>query len=239
MEHAGSSNEVNTNESYLQYEPTISRLEGMLFTFRNLRTLAPRSVLLLAIGIIHAGLILWLAQRSMVPRAVNVVPITIEALAATPRSAQIIKLPPIAPTSVARLTLVPPEFDVPGEAPVTAAIATNQGRQPSSSAPAPAEPAASSNLASMSNVSYLQPPKPSYPREARLAHEEGLVILRVLIDEAGHARDIDVVQSSGHFRLDQEARNAVAHALFRPYTAGGISRPAIAMVPIEFSLHRS
>ncbi len=69
----------------------------------------------------------------------------------------------------------------------------------------------------MADVSYLQPPKPAYPREARLAHEEGLVLLRVPIDEWGHVRDIEIAQSNGHLRLDQEARIAVSHALFGPY----------------------
>lgn len=65
------------------------------------------------------------------------------------------------------------------------------------------------------------------------------MVLRVLIDESGHVKDIEVFRSSGHTRLDEEARNAVARALFRPYSANGVAQAAIAMVPIEFSLHRS
>jgi TonB family protein len=45
-----------------------------------------------------------------------------------------------------------------------------------------------------------------------------------------------VFRSSGHPRLDQAAKEAVALALFKPYVSGGIARAAIAMIPIEFSL---
>ncbi len=99
-----------------------------------------------------------------------------------------------------------------------------------------ASPDTTPNLQVMSTVAYVQRPTPAYPRESRLAREEGLVILRVLIDESGRARDIDIYRSSGHPRLDREACAAVVRALFKPYVDGGVARPAIALVPIEFSL---
>lgn len=89
----------------------------------------------------------------------------------------------------------------------------------------------------LSDVAYVKPPMPRYPSESRRAHEQGLVLLRVLIDESGHARVVDVYRSSGHPRLDDAARDAVQRALFKPYLDGGVPRAAIAVVPIEFSLH--
>lgn len=89
----------------------------------------------------------------------------------------------------------------------------------------------------MSKVAYLEPPAPRYPPESKRAREEGLVILKVLIDELGHASSVHVYRSSGHPRLDEAACNAVQRALFKPYLDGGIARAAIAMVPVEFSLH--
>jgi protein TonB len=59
----------------------------------------------------------------------------------------------------------------------------------------------------------------------------------VLIDESGHASAVNVYRSSGHPRLDEAAREAVRRALFKPYLDGGVPRAAIAVVPIEFSLH--
>jgi protein TonB len=90
---------------------------------------------------------------------------------------------------------------------------------------------------SMSEVAYLKQPAPHYPTESRRSFEEGLVILRVLIDESGHAKSVNIYRSSGHPRLDEAAREAVVRAVFKPYIDGGIARAAIAMVPVEFSLH--
>jgi protein TonB len=204
---------------------------------KDLSALAPRTGLLLLIAAVHGALILWLAEHSMIRRAPEIVPIAIAALEPAPRSPDVIKLPSVALTQVTLRTIVPPEFIVPSDAPVAVTVASANTQQTASTA-ASSTPAAPTDLPSLSEVSYLQPPKPSYPREARLAHEEGLVVLRVLIDASGHAKEVEIVRSSGHPRLDQEARNAVARALFIPYSIGGVARAAIAMVPIEFSLHR-
>jgi protein TonB len=61
-------------------------------------------------------------------------------------------------------------------------------------------------------------------------------MLRVLIDENGHAKAVEIYKSSGHPRLDEAARAAVARAIFKPYVDGGIARSAAAIVPVEFSL---
>jgi protein TonB len=82
-------------------------------------------------------------------------------------------------------------------------------------------------------------PSPHYPPESRRIREQGLVILRVLVDESGHAKQIEIYRSSGHPRLDEAARAAVARAIFKPLMSGGTARPAAAIVPIEFSLRTS
>lgn len=66
----------------------------------------------------------------------------------------------------------------------------------------------------MSDVAHLVRPAPRYPPESRRIREQGLVILRVLIDESGHAKTIEVYRSSGHPRLDEAARSAVARAVW-------------------------
>ena len=91
----------------------------------------------------------------------------------------------------------------------------------------------------MSNVAYLVQPAPHYPPESKRTREQGLVILRVLIDESGHAKTIEVYRSSGHPRLDEAARNAVARAVFKPYIDRGVARQSAAIVPVEFSLRAS
>jgi TonB family protein len=79
----------------------------------------------------------------------------------------------------------------------------------------------------------------SKPRKKAHQRLTGLVILRVLIDEGGHAKTVEVYRSSGHPRLDEAARTAVARAVFKPYIDGGIARASAAMVPVEFSLRCS
>jgi protein TonB len=87
----------------------------------------------------------------------------------------------------------------------------------------------------VTDVAYLQPPAPKYPPESKRSGEEGLVVLRVLINELGRAARIEVERSSGYARLDAAARAAVERALFKPYLENGAPRMALAMIPIEFT----
>jgi periplasmic protein TonB len=91
----------------------------------------------------------------------------------------------------------------------------------------------------ISTVEYVREPAPRYPPQSRKLREQGLVVLRVLIDEKGAACSIEVETSSGHERLDAAAREAVSRAAFRPYVEDGSPRRAFVLIPIEFSLNRS
>lgn len=91
----------------------------------------------------------------------------------------------------------------------------------------------------IATVEYLREPSPRYPAQSRKMREQGLVVLRVIIDEQGLACDIGVESSSGHARLDAAAKDAVARAAFRPYIEDGLPRRALVLIPIEFSLNRS
>ncbi|HEY6645209.1 TonB family protein [Povalibacter sp.] len=91
----------------------------------------------------------------------------------------------------------------------------------------------------ISSVEYLREPVPRYPPASRKLREQGLVILRVLIDEHGVACSIEIETSSGFSRLDHAAREAVERAAFRPYVEDGSPRRASVLIPIEFSLNRS
>jgi len=89
----------------------------------------------------------------------------------------------------------------------------------------------------VSDVEYLRQPVLSYPPQSRRLREHGTVVLRVLVDAAGRAAQIDVYQSSGFPRLDEAARRAVRDAQFKPYTQQGQAQAALVMIPLEFSLH--
>lgn len=130
------------------------------------------------------------------------------------------------------VTLSPPEVEVQIDTPAANAITLPAPTPPP---PAAAAPATTAKL--ISEVAYLQAPSPRYPPESRRSREQGLVSLRVLIDEQGRARDVRVERSSGFARLDEAARQAVARALFKPYVEGGVAQPAIVIIPIEFALN--
>jgi periplasmic protein TonB len=91
----------------------------------------------------------------------------------------------------------------------------------------------------VSTVEYLREPVPRYPAQSRKLREQGLVMLRVMIDERGVACSIEVESSSGYARLDHAAREAVSRAAFRPYVEDGAPRRAMVLIPIEFSLNRT
>lgn len=88
-------------------------------------------------------------------------------------------------------------------------------------------------------VEYVRQPAPRYPPQSRRLKEQGLVVLRVLIDEQGNACSIEIENSSGYARLDHAAREAVSRAAFRPYVEDGEPRRALVLIPIEFALNRS
>jgi periplasmic protein TonB len=90
----------------------------------------------------------------------------------------------------------------------------------------------------VSAVEYVREPSPRYPPQSRRLGEQGVVVLRVVIDESGRACSIQIESSSGHERLDRAARDAVASAAFRPYLEDGAPRRALVLIPIEFYLNR-
>jgi periplasmic protein TonB len=156
----------------------------------------------------------------------------------TPIEASIIDLPapeteappPPQPkiVSVELPTMDPPLISISDE-PAPNAITIAKVDQPVPPAPAEGTPPV------VTDVAYLQPPAPRYPAESRRSGEEGLVVLRVLINELGRAARIEVERSSGYARLDAAARAAVERALFKPYIEDGAPRMALAMIPIEFT----
>jgi len=86
------------------------------------------------------------------------------------------------------------------------------------------------------NADYLDNPKPPYPSASRRMGEEGEVRLRVHVDTAGQAQQIEVYRSSGFPRLDQAALDTVKQWRFVPARQGDQPIPAWVIVPIQFSL---
>jgi len=196
-----------------------------------------RGLIGLAILGLHAGVIISLALAMQVPRGQpEQHSIMVDFLDESPSE---LDFPPrLSDPALASVT--PPQVEtldvsIPVETQIQSEMTVATPMSPPPSATAAGGEAIAP--AALSDVAYLEPPAPRYPPESKHAREEGLVILKVVIDESGHASRINVYRSSGHPRLDEAACKAVQRAVFRPYVDGGVARAAVAIVPIEFSLH--
>jgi len=183
----------------------------------------------------HAGLIVVLATSGVIKTPTLVPSVAVTFLQQEDRPMERPNFDKPVLTPINHVLVPPPEVVVQVE-PTSATIAATG---PPSPAPIVGGSASGSAVPEMSDVAYLVQPAPRYPPESRRIHEQGLVVLRVLIDESGHAKAVEVYRSSGHPRLDEAARRAVERAVFRPYIDGGVARESAAMVPVEFSLRPS
>lgn len=77
---------------------------------------------------------------------------------------------------------------------------------------------------------------PTYPSASRRAGEEGTVRVKVLVDEKGRPRDVQVAKSSGFSRLDEAALEAVRKWRFVAATNGTSAIQAWTQVAVTFKL---
>ena len=85
-------------------------------------------------------------------------------------------------------------------------------------------------------VSYAYAPKPEYPARARREGKEGRVLLRVLVDEQGKSKSVEVDASSGSEALDRAAAEVIKRWLFSPARYGNKSVESWVKIPIDFRL---
>lgn len=77
---------------------------------------------------------------------------------------------------------------------------------------------------------------PNYPAMSKHSNEQGLVVLRVELDETGRITSARVATSSGHKRLDEEGLAAVKSWQCNPSTRNGVAVRAVALQPFDFIL---
>lgn len=188
-----------------------------------------------AIVAVHAaGLYAALTFAPQIRHVVAQVPLVVSFVSQPERTPQR-PLPMVAVVTPQPLVQQPelPLIEIPPEAPSTRAITIP------TQAPPPATQQEDRGVPKrVSAVEYVREPSPRYPPQSRRLREQGLVVLRVVIDERGAASSIEIETSSGHSRLDDAARDAVLRAAFRPYVEDGEPRRALVLIPIEFALNR-
>ena len=79
---------------------------------------------------------------------------------------------------------------------------------------------------------------PEYPEPARLAGQQGRVVLRVSIDASGSVEQASVLQSTGYPALDTAALEAVRVWRFQPAMSAGRPVAAVVNVPLNFIIRR-
>lgn len=203
------------------------------FSSTDLSTKLPRAGFALAIVATHAALLYLGVTLGTVVRRPSEAPIVARFVDAPNQQQPSWTPPPVEPMRIPIEVQAPlaPQIEVPVEIPVTS---RQVAAQTLAVASAPAVSDGAPKL--VSAVEYIREPIPRYPPQSRRLREQGLVVLRVIIDEKGQACSIEVESSSGHARLDHAAKEAVARAEFRPYIEDGAPRRALVLIPIEFSL---
>jgi TonB family protein len=83
--------------------------------------------------------------------------------------------------------------------------------------------------------SLLYKVEPEYSEEARSFKVQGTVLLSVVIDVDGVAKNIELVSGQGN-GLDEKAAEAVALWKFKPGTNGGVAVPVYAKIEVNFRL---
>ena len=87
----------------------------------------------------------------------------------------------------------------------------------------------------VSSPSVITRVDPEYSEEARRAKYSGTVVLAVIVDAEGYARDIHVVKSLG-MGLDEKAVEAVQKWRFKPGMKGGVAVNVRAQIEVNFRL---
>jgi periplasmic protein TonB len=120
------------------------------------------------------------------------------------------------------IPIAPPiEVDLPVQPSGETAIAAQESAQP------PGQ---------VQDLKATQRVEPVYPSASRRGGEEGTVRLRVLVDERGRPRDVQLAQSSGFPRLDDAAMDAVRRWRFQAASDGTNAISAWTQVAVSFKL---
>jgi len=85
-------------------------------------------------------------------------------------------------------------------------------------------------------LSVVQSEPPIYPHRAREKGDEGTVVVRVRVTPKGRAHSVVILSSSGHQRLDDEARRAISNWTFSPAVERGVVVASEIDIPVIFRI---
>jgi protein TonB len=186
-----------------------------------------------------AILALWLfiPVGSMLKEAAPMMVSLVTADSARPQSLPVpmpVKLPEVMPRQIPvpdiALRVPAPEILPPAAAPTAPATISY-----AKAAEAPA-PAILAVIPPRFDAAYLSNPAPAYPPLARARHEEGRVLLQVLVSANGTAARVEIKTSSGSSMLDKAALETVKTWRFVAARQGDTPIEAWVVVPMLFTL---
>ncbi|TDU30994.1 outer membrane transport energization protein TonB [Panacagrimonas perspica] len=192
---------------------------------------------------LHVGVLFGLMQIESVREAVvEVAPIMVGLITLPPPETPKPKIepPPPKPEPVKpkpKPQMIVAETATPSEmgAPMPEPVIPEPPPPPPPAPPAPPAPITPPNFV----AAYLDNPPPVYPSASKRLGETGTVLLRVLVDEHGQSKSIEVQSSSGYSRLDRAALDAVRKWKFVPAKQGDRAISAAVLVPLTFELKTS
>jgi protein TonB len=121
------------------------------------------------------------------------------------------------------------------QAPAITAPVSPPAPKPAALAAAPAR--GPENLGELS-AKMISATPPKFPLESRRSHEEGIVVLSVLLSIDGRVSDVSITKSSGFARLDRAALDAVRDWRWSPLMRDGNPVMVRGVVTIPFILQR-
>ncbi|MCW0399261.1 hypothetical protein NB700_001817 [Xanthomonas sacchari] len=120
-------------------------------------------------------------------------------------------------------------------------IAAQEAPAPAVLGPAdalPADFASDVDAVPIELAQYRKTNSPKYLEAARAAGQQGVVVLRVLVDEAGYPAAIQVAKSTAGEALTIETIRAVASWRFKPAEREGVPVKGVILVPVYFLLDK-
>lgn len=212
----------------------------------------PRERLLrfLAASLLLHAIVMLLANRPLPQTVIEPPPIQVRLAELPPVVPEMKPVPPTPAPAAARPRPEPqPRPDIrPEPLPAPAPVAEPAPALPPAVLTAPQGSAAPAVTASpepprpvpvtppLYNAAYLSNPPPDYPAVARRRGLEGVVLLSVLVSEAGLPKEIRLAKTSGAAVLDEAALEAVKGWKFVPARQGEQAVAAWVEVPIRFRL---
>lgn len=134
-----------------------------------------------------------------------------------------------------KVVVAPPPIVASAAAPSPIAVHVEQPPVPSPPTPSPPPPPATV-VGNDLTTTLLSAVPPRYPLESRRKHEEGTVVLSVLVGTDGRVATISLHRSSGFPRLDAVALSAVKRWRWSPRVVNGAPVQVAGLVPMPFEL---